>query len=310
MNKLMIAATAIAAQAYAGNYPRFDNLMKDYSDYNWEAVEVTTEDGYILTAFHIIGNVETTMDPVLFMHGSYIDGVDWFGYFWTKPLMLRLADAGYDVWIGNSRGTEYSQGHTSLTVDDDEYWNFSWAEMGLYDVPALITKMNESAGSEKSFYVGYSQGTIQMFYGLAHREEDFYADNVHKALMLAPCTTNFQFGDVSGWEDNLFQFPAAGIHSFYDKANWKKGKKNLRKICREFPDGCEDVKCKECQPVAVKSEIHWEQNAYANGTGRFQEFDEDWFDDVLPPLIPIDTIDKVPISMLIAGADAVCTPES
>ena len=41
--------------------------------------------------------------------------------------------------MGNNRGTEYSMGHKSLSSDEQEYWEFSWAEMGLYDDPANIT---------------------------------------------------------------------------------------------------------------------------------------------------------------------------
>ena len=103
---------------------------------------------------------------------------------------LQLAEAGYDVWIGSNRGTEYSQGHTSLTTDDPEFWAFSWAEMGIYDDVANIKKMKEVSGAEKVYYIGYSQGTIQMFYALAHKnlEEEFFADSLHKFIAFAPCT--------------------------------------------------------------------------------------------------------------------------
>jgi len=40
--------------------------------------------------------------------------------------------------------------------------------MGLYDDTANIKMMKEVSGAEKVFYLGYSQGTIQMFYSLAH----------------------------------------------------------------------------------------------------------------------------------------------
>ena len=56
--------------------------------------------------------------------------------------MLQLADRGYDVWMGNSRGTEFSQGHTELSADKDaKYWDFTWADMGKYDVPAMIDEI-------------------------------------------------------------------------------------------------------------------------------------------------------------------------
>ena len=51
---------------------------------------------------------------------------------------FMLAKAGFDVWLGNNRGVEYSEGHVNLTTKDEAYWNFDFEEMGLYDVPAEI----------------------------------------------------------------------------------------------------------------------------------------------------------------------------
>jgi pimeloyl-ACP methyl ester carboxylesterase len=69
--------------------------------------------------------------------------------------------AGYDVWLGNSRGNTFSDKHISLDKNKNEkkYWNFSWAEMGLYDLPAMFDKVTEVTGREKMAYIGHSQGT-------------------------------------------------------------------------------------------------------------------------------------------------------
>ena len=63
---------------------------------------------------------------------------------------------------------------------------YTWADMGLYDVPANIDKVKEQTGYDKIFYVGYSQGTIQMFYALSHNQ-DYYAESLYKVVQLAPC---------------------------------------------------------------------------------------------------------------------------
>ena len=37
--------------------------------------------------------------------------------------------------------------------------NFSWDEMGTFDLPAMIGKVLEVTGQEKIFYIGHSMGT-------------------------------------------------------------------------------------------------------------------------------------------------------
>ena len=50
------------------------------------------------------------------------------------------------MWIGSNRGTEYSWEHETLSVNDGAYWDFTWAEMGMYDDPANIAAIKQATG--------------------------------------------------------------------------------------------------------------------------------------------------------------------
>ena len=65
-------------------------------------------------------------------------------------------DLGYDVWITNSRGCVYSNTHLNYTVADKEYWNFTFNEMGIYDLPANLNYIKLVTGVDKVIYVGHS----------------------------------------------------------------------------------------------------------------------------------------------------------
>lgn len=104
-----------------------------YPNHRWEAHEVTTEDGYILTLFNI-WNPEIwdgSKGPVLFQHGMTMDGVDWITDSADPSAHIYLANQGYDIYMGNGRGTEYSMKHTSLDAVKDaaKYWDFTFDDM-------------------------------------------------------------------------------------------------------------------------------------------------------------------------------------
>jgi lysosomal acid lipase/cholesteryl ester hydrolase len=85
----------------------------------------------------------------------------------NNPLPFILSDRGYDVWMTNNRATLYSNQHINLGTaygrTDPEYYNFSFDEMGKYDVPANIDYIRKESGHDKIIYIGHSQGTLQFW---------------------------------------------------------------------------------------------------------------------------------------------------
>ena len=74
---------------------------------------------------------------------------------------LQLFDQGYDIWMGNNRGTKYSNVSEKYPEQNEDFdrWDFSWAELGLYDIPAFMDKIIEVSDQPKVNYIGYSMGT-------------------------------------------------------------------------------------------------------------------------------------------------------
>ena len=99
----------------------------------------------------------------------------------------KLLEAGFDVWLGNNRGNKYSRKHQTLDPDTDskQFFDFSFEDLGKYDLPAQVDYVIKETGRPKISYIGHSQGTAQMFAALADNEE-FYAKRINFFGALAP----------------------------------------------------------------------------------------------------------------------------
>jgi len=116
-------------------------------EYDWEPYTATTEDGYQLTMFRLMGPIghypvhRTAAQSVLIMPGLGMSADSWFpSPEHGEPMPIQLYESGYDVWMGNNRGTVHSQEHVMLDMEKDaeKYWNWSFAELGTKDVPAML----------------------------------------------------------------------------------------------------------------------------------------------------------------------------
>lgn len=73
-----------------------------------------------------------------------------------------MADKDYDVWIFNARGNYYSRRHIELDPDERAFWNFSWTEIGMYDMSRVYDYVIEETGNEQVYVIGHSQGTTAL----------------------------------------------------------------------------------------------------------------------------------------------------
>ncbi|KAL1560848.1 hypothetical protein AAHA92_11017 [Salvia divinorum] len=110
------------------------------------------------------------------------DATTWLTTSPDESLGFILADNGFDVWLGNVRGTNYSSGHTSLSPNDPEYWDWSWDELVAYDLPAMFDYIHNQTG-QKLHYVGHSLGTLMAFGAFSRHE---VLNQVRSAALLSP----------------------------------------------------------------------------------------------------------------------------
>ncbi|KAH0955978.1 hypothetical protein HN011_008776 [Eciton burchellii] len=122
--------------------------------------------------------------PVLLCHGFICSSADWVLLGPQEALAYVLCNSGYDVWLANCRGNTYSKQHKYYTIKDKEFWNFSWHEIGYYDLPAMIDYILEKTGYSELYYIGYSQGTTVFF--VMGSEKPEYNAKIKGMISLAP----------------------------------------------------------------------------------------------------------------------------
>lgn len=165
-----------------------DIIVKLIGDagYKGEVHRVRTEDGYFLKIHRVLSNdhARSQAKPVFIMHGMLATAADFLVTGSQIALGFLLADSGYDVWLGNCRGSQHSMKHENFSSSSKEFWSFSWHEIGYYDLPAMLDYMLFITGATNLFYIGHSQGTTSLLVLLSTRTE--YNDKIIEAHLMAP----------------------------------------------------------------------------------------------------------------------------
>lgn len=142
-----------------------------YHGYYPNIYEVTTEDGYILSVIRITHNKVPKRRVVFLGHPYTTDSVVWVNK-GNNSLAFMLLEEGYDVWLGNSRGTRLSARHLNLTVEDEKFWEYSFHEIGTYDYPAMLDLVKHVTKAEKISFIGHSAAaTAALIYSSLLKEK-------------------------------------------------------------------------------------------------------------------------------------------
>jgi len=83
--------------------------------------------------------------PIFLMHGATVDGFIFAAGGMEDPnvlpLLLQLHLAGYDIYLGFSRGGFLNKKHTALNPDSSDYWKFTAENVGKEDITAAISEI-------------------------------------------------------------------------------------------------------------------------------------------------------------------------
>jgi lysosomal acid lipase/cholesteryl ester hydrolase len=86
------------------------------------------------------------------------------------------------MWFASFRGSVYSS-HVDLTEKDPDYWDYSFDEFALFDIPTVIEYVIKATNYQKVAVLAHSQGTLSMFGSLIFKSAELESKvSVYAAL--------------------------------------------------------------------------------------------------------------------------------
>ena len=180
-----------------------------------EEFQVQTEDGFLLDLWHVYDPKEYTpmsaadraergpevfggerkrhhrddgaqkpKFPVLLMHGL-LQSAGAYCVNDDDSLAFYLCKSGFDVWLGNNR-CGFRPKHVLLEYRDPRMWCWNIRQMGVFDLPALTSRVLYETGFAKIGLICHSQGTTQTFVALAKEQRPDLGEKLTVFCALAP----------------------------------------------------------------------------------------------------------------------------
>jgi len=285
-----------------------------------------TPDNFVLQMFRI----PNPGAPAVFLQHGLLDSADtWLVNPRNSSLAYILADAGYDVWMGNSRGNKYSRNNTKLSPNwpfDAPFWTFSFDDMAQYDVPTQVNHLLSVTGHPQVVYIGHSQGTTQAFANFANPQWNI-SNQISLFIALAPVcyvehTTSILLKAIADLDiDKIVAF--FGVHEFLPTSTFLRWL--LPGVCAVTPVLCDSViylfagldlgdlnqtrmdvyMSHFPSGTSVMNMEHWSQEVRQND---FQMYDygllnKEHYGTSTPPPYRLDLIASPPIALFWGGQD-------
>ncbi|XP_015280108.1 PREDICTED: lysosomal acid lipase/cholesteryl ester hydrolase-like [Gekko japonicus] len=300
--------------------------------YPSEQYEVQTDDGYFLQLNRIPYGLHSPgkkghNPAVLLVSGVVTDSKCWILNPPNNSIGFALADAGYDVWMINCRGTTWSRRHQNLSIEQEEFWDFSFHEMGIYDIPAAMKFILMKTKQETLYYIGHSQGASLGLIAFSLLPE--FAQKVKLLMLFAPTYTM-----AGTWNPSMLILflPDAFKRSIWGRKEFCPLPRKMKilnaelcsyaiidKICAEifamgFGDNKKNLNLSRIDVYAgmfpdytsVKTIVHWGQVAKSR---EFKYFDYDSenkavYNMTTPPFYKVEDV-TVPTAVWSAGKDII-----
>ena len=204
----------------------------------------TTSDGFVLSIQEIKPVVAQPRAVVYLQHGLFASSASFCIQDALHSLPFILTNAGYHVFLGNARASDYAMKNIKYSNDTKQFWDWDLGTEGLLDIPLQIDTILEIAKADSLYYIGHSQGTASAFFMFTHPVlGPKYSQKVRLFTALAPIFHVHHIRQIVLKTLSYLDFEAI-LEQMGDKG-FGGGASDLHKympeICRIWPEFCEEA---------------------------------------------------------------------